>query len=234
MAKVSFKNLIQKGELAREKGNYKTALVCFDEAMLTAGQENRWADFVETIGHKVVIDKHFWQTTKDRGFLELMRTDIELGLRMCEIKKLPKRYLAVFQLRMGDILVIEKRFKDSVLWFRRAVKSLTGTPKNSGYSEYLRHLGAGLALAGQKGQAEKTLLESLKLLKRDKKVRRFQSLNLEISVISWLSFAIKNKNPEKSNELVVRAGFLAKELKDKYKMPMRLKQLAIMKKELKL
>lgn len=231
MEKSKFRNLIRKGEIAREKQDYKTALTCFDEVMLISGKENRWADFAEALGQKIIIDKNFWQMTKDKGFLELMRAEVELGLKISRIKKLPSRYLAVFQLRMGDILRDEKKFKNSVLWFRKALKSLTGTPKNAGYSEYLRHLGAGLVLTGEKNQGKKILFRSLKLLREDKNICRFHRLNLELAIVAWLALAIKKEDPQKSRELFNRAFSMAKELKDKYKMPMRLRQLQLRKKE---
>lgn len=234
MQKSKFKNLITKGEIAREKQDYKIALACFDEAMLISGKQKRWADFAEALGHKIVIDKNFWQTTKDRGFLELMRADVELGLNISKMKKLPGRYSAVFQLRMGDVLLQDKNFKKSVPWFRQALKSLAGTPKNAGYSEYLRHLAEGLILAGKENEAEKILSRSLKLLQKDKNVRPFHRLNLELAVIACLALAIRKKDLKRSKELLNKAFSMAKELKDKYKMPMRLKQLQIMKKEFKL
>lgn len=234
MRKSEFKKLITKGEIAREKKDYKTALACFDEAMLISGTQRRWDDFVEALGHKIVIDKNFWQTTKDKGFLESMWADVELGLRISKMKKLPGRYRAVFQLRMGDILLQEKKFKKSVPWFRQALKSLAGTPKNAGYSEYLRHLAEGLILAGKEREAKKNLRRSLRLLQKDRNVRPFHRLNLELAIIACLALAIRKEDPKKSKELFNQAVSMAKKLRDKYKMPMRLKQLEIMKKEFRL
>lgn len=233
MAKSKFKNLITKGEIAREKKDYKTALAALDEAMLISGEQNQWADFVEALGHKIVIDKNFWWTTGDRGFLEQMRKNVELGLEISKMKKLPGRYHAVFQLRMGDVLVDEKKYKESVLWYRKSVKSLTGLPKNAGYGEYLGHLGRGLVLAKEK-EAEKVLMTALKLVRQDKKVRPFHRLILESAIISSLALFFKKKNPERSQRLFKEALAIGRELKTKYKMPMRLKQLEIMKKEFKL
>ena len=234
MTKSKFKNLIEKGEISREKQDYKVALACFDEAMLISGKQRHWADFIEALGHKIVIDKNFWQITKDKGFLELMRADVGLGLSISRMKKLPGRYSAVFQLRMGDVLLQEKKFKKSVPWFRQALRSLAETPKNAGYSEYLRHLAEGLILMGKKKEAKKILLRSLRMLQKDTSVRPFHRLNLELAIIACLALAIKKENPKKSKELFSKAFTMANELKDKYKMPMRLKQLETMKKEFKL
>jgi tetratricopeptide (TPR) repeat protein len=231
MKKTKFKKLITKGEIAGERKDYKTALACFDEAVLISGAQRRWDNFVEALGHKIVIDKHFWQTTKDKGFLELMRGDIELGLKLSKMKKLPSRYLAVFQLRMGDILLQEKKFKESVPWFRQALKSLARTPKNAGYSEYLRHLGEGLILAGKEKEAKRNLRRSLRLLQKDRNVRPFHRSNLELAVIAWLALAVRKKDFKESKELFNQATSMARKLRDKYKMPMRLKQLELMKKE---
>lgn len=234
MAKSKFKELITKGEIAREKKDYRIALAYFDEAMLISGKDKRWADFAEALGHKVVIDKNFWQTTKDKGFLELMRADIKLGLSISKMKKLPGRYSALFQLRMGDVLLQEKKFKKSVPWFRQALRSLAGTPKNAGYSEYLRHLAEGLILTDKKKEAKRILSRSLRLLRGDRNVRPFHRLNLEVAIIAWLALAIRKEDSKKSKELFNRAVSMAKELRDRYKMPMRLKQLQMMKKEFKL
>lgn len=231
MERKRFKKLVEKGEIAREKRNYKTALNAFNEAMLISGKNNQWADFVEVVGHCIVIDKHFWQTTKDKGFLELTRSDVELGLRLCKIKKLPDRYLAVSQLRMGDVLLNEKKFKESVLWYRKAVSSLAKTPKNAGYGEYLTHLGKGLALANKKKEAERVILKALKLIKKDKNVRPFHRLVLKSGALAWLALAIKDKDPQRSNRLFKEAYQMCKELKARYKMPMRLKQFNMIKKE---
>lgn len=233
MQKSKFKNLITKGEIAREKKNYKTALACFDEAMLISGKDGQWDDYVEAVGHKTVIDKNFWWITSDKGFLEQMRSNVELGLRISMMKKLPSRYLAVFQLRMGDVLVEEKKYKESVEWYRRSVRSLAGTSKNAGYGEYTGHLGRGLVLAKKKG-AERILLRALKLIQKDRKVRPFHRLILESAVIGSLALFYKNKNSQKSKEFFNQAFSMGKELKEKYKMPMRLKQLEIMKKEFRL
>ncbi|OGZ31874.1 MAG: hypothetical protein A2V69_00450 [Candidatus Portnoybacteria bacterium RBG_13_40_8] len=231
MQKSEFKNLITKGEIAREKKDYKTALACFDEAMLVSGKHNLWANFIEALGHKIVIDKHFWWETKDKGFLELMRADVELGLGISKLKKLPPRYLAVFQLRMGDVLTEEKNFKESVKWYLWAVRSLKGTPKNAGYGEYLGHYGKGLVLANKEKKAKNVLLKSLNLIRKDKNLRHFHRLILESGVISWLALAIKKEDSRKSEELFSEAFAMGRELKNKYKMSMRLKQMEVMKKE---
>lgn len=234
MAKSKIKNLIKKGEIAREKKDYKLALSTFDEAMLAGGKQNRWADFVEALGHRIVIDKHFWWMTKDEGFLEVMRADVELGLKICSLKKLSGRYHAVFQLRMGDVLVDESKSKESVLWYRRAVKSLVGTPKNAGYGEYLAHLGKGLILVDKSKEAKRILLQALNYIQRDKSIRPFHRLILESGTISWLALALKSENPQQSQELFRKALAMGKELKNKYQMPMRLTQLEIMKKQFKI
>lgn len=233
MRKSEFKNLITKGEIAREKKDYKTALACFDEAMLVSGKYNLWVNFLEALGHNIVIDKHFWWTTKDNGFLELMRADVGLGLKIAKMKKLPGRYLAVFQLRMGDVLVDEKKFAEAVEWYRKSVRSLAGLSKNAGYGEYLGHLGRGLVLAKKK-EAEKVLLRALNFIQKDKDIRPFHRLILESAVIVSLSLYHKKKNPKKSKELFNKAFVMARNLDEKYKMPMRLKQLEIMKKEFEL
>lgn len=233
MQKSKFKNLITKGEIAREKRDYKTALACFWEAMLISGKQKNWADYVEALGHIIVIDKHFWWETKDQGFLEQMRSHVKLGLEMCKIKHLPKTHLAVFQLRASNIFLEEKNFKRAVLWSHRAVKSLAEISKNAGYAEYLGHWGTALVLAGEE-RAERVLLRALKLMRQDEDVRPFHRLVLESRILASLSLFYKEKNPKKSKELFNEALVMSRELRDKYKMPMRLKQLGIMKKEFKL
>jgi len=230
MQKNKFKMLIKKGEIAREKKDYKTALACFDEAMLISGKRGQWNNYLEVLGHKIVIDKHFWCMTKDKGFLEQMRKNVELGLEIAKTKKLPARYHAVFQLRMGDVLLEEKKYKKAVFWYQKAVKSLADTSKNASYGEYLGHLGRAMVLANKKG-AEKILFQALNLVQKDKTVRPFHRLVLESAIIASLALFFKKTNPKESQRLFNKAILMAKELKTKYNMPMRLKQLEIMKKE---
>lgn len=231
MQKSEFKKLIEKGETAREQKDYTAALVCFYEAMFDAEKREHWRDFVEALGHKIVVTKHRWWETKEEVVLAWMRRQVHLGLDTCKMKKLPGRYLAVFQLRAGDVFMAEENFKAAATWYGRAVKSLSGTPENAGYGEYLGHWGRALIFTKSRKRAKKILLRALELIRDDKDVRPFHRLILESAVLASLALFYKEEDSGKSKKLFAEALYMAKKLKKEHNMPMRLKQLQIMKKE---
>lgn len=69
--------------------------------------------------------------------------------------------------------------------------------------------------------------------KTDKDVRPFHRLILESGAISYLAVAVNDKDHQRAKNLFDQAILMSKELKNKYHMTMRSKQLKLVKKEFK-
>lgn len=226
---TEFRQLIEKGELARERANYDKACFYLEKALVLSAKQRKWTDFTEALAHQLLIDKIFYQKTKDQAFLKIMESKADLGLKIAKLKKLAKTYQAVFKLRKGDVYFLKKDFSKAASCYRRSVKLLENLEQNYSYGEYLYHLGQTLFFLKKKQEAKNILLKSLRLIEKDKSIRPFHSLNLRSKVMAWLALSLREK--EKSKKLFTQALALAQELKKKYKMPARLEQLKDLKRK---
>lgn len=234
---MNIKGFINRGELAREKGQDEKALSMLDKAIFEAGKKKDYASLLSALSHKLLIWKHAYLKTKDGVFLELMRYEAMAGLDIAKAKN-NKGFQAIFLLRLGHYEQYRGNYKQAVTLMSQGIK-LTDRKDLAKYSEYLGHLGLSQSLAGNSDARQSrgrspdrkrrdkkglsTLRQSLKLIEKAKKVRPFHRLVIHSGILLRTSIAL-NKFGKKSEtrEMQDAAIELSKILTNKYKMPMRL------------
>ncbi|MBI3952512.1 MAG: hypothetical protein HY336_00985 [Candidatus Doudnabacteria bacterium] len=221
--------LIDKGELAREKGQNEKALSVLDKAVFVASQKKNYPSLLQALAHKLLVWKHLYLKTKDPAFLELMKSDAEAGLAIAKEKKVSKEFQAVFLLRIGHYYQYVSKYKEAVKFTKQAV-NLIDEKKSGKYAEYLGHNGLSLTLSGQK-QGLAILRKSLEIIKKAKNLRPFHKLVIHTGILMRLAISLNKFNKKsEAKDMLASAEKLAMILAKKYKMPFRLFQLNEIKK----
>lgn len=175
MTNASIEGLLRQGEQAREHGDHALALSCLGQAIIQAGQEERYAVVVNALAHKLLIYKDLYTYTHKHIFLELMRSEAEAGLRIVEQYTLNGQPKAVMLLRLGSYFFEKEDFSAAVQYFTQAVAEI-GEENMGEASEYLSYLGRAQVKAGQTDKGVGTLERALSLAEQSEDLRPFHKL----------------------------------------------------------
>ncbi len=226
---MNYKQLIQKAEIAREHNQQTKALELLDLTLIEVGLKKRYDLMLETLAQRLIIWLHYFQSTGDASFLELLVADARAGYAIGTTKKVKKGLVAIMLHRIGHYHFYKKEFKESAIFYKASLEDLL--PKDKGQiAEYTGHYALSLILSGDKKGLTK-LKQALVLASDDKKLRPFHKLIIESGLLIRLAIASWHlKDRKMYQEYLDEAQVLALVLKDKYKMPQRLQQITYLKK----
>ena len=219
-----YDQLIEQGEIAREKENYSEALTALDKALIIAARDEQWTQLVNALAHKLLTYKHLFQKTGKDSFLELMLGEAQTGLKISEDKKILGQPKAVMLLRIGDYHFLKEEFAKAMSFYEEALENIEKEKKGE-HAEYLSHLGLCQAELG-KQEGLDNINQALQLALADDQTRPFHKLVILSGIHMRQAVAYnKFKQFEQAKASFEIAKTMAEELALEHKMSMRLKQL---------
>ncbi len=219
-------------ERAREQGDAQRALELSNHLLYEAAASGDSRKLVEVLQHRLEVYKHAFQATGEPLFLELMRADVETGLRLAAAHEFPDAQ-ATFQLRLGDTLLLRGDAVGSLPAYREAVSLVDPETNPARRAEFLSHLGRARAKAGELEQSKQDLEQSLRLAEAAEGVRPFHKLIIVSGILMRLAeWAKLSGDTGASKGYLDRASVMARELNAEHQMPMRLKQIEQLEREL--
>ncbi|HYE22208.1 MAG TPA: hypothetical protein VD998_01315 [Verrucomicrobiae bacterium] len=222
---------LEEGEKAREQEDYALALKSFDQAIIEGVELDDPILILNALAQKLLVYKHMFQKTTNPVYNLLMLGDAQTGLKIAEEKKVTGQPKAVMLLRSGDYFFWKKDYATAQTLYEEAVLNVDQEKKGE-YAEYLSHLGICQALNGNKTGLE-NLNKALTLASEDNTLRPFHKLVIVSGIHMRLAMANKKfGDTDKAIKEYETATTMAEELASVHKMPMRLKQLEIVAKEL--
>jgi tetratricopeptide (TPR) repeat protein len=230
---MSFHELIEKGEIARERKNYDRALLCFDLAINRASDNHDLFSVIEALGHRLLIYKHKFKKKRNRLFLELMLKDAEACLAIASKMKLPKEVNKVGYLRIGDYHYLTGAYTKAVTCYKKAISCIPKNKTNE-IAEYQSHYGLALVKTKRIDQGLKNLFESLVTLRKSNSLTGFRRLTIESGILMRLSEGSRFAgNHAFADDYLEEAKQLAEVLETKHKMSNRLEEIEEMERDIK-
>ena len=227
----NFSALISEGELAREHRKYDKALSCFDRAIRIAGSEGENVAMMAALSHRALVWKHLFEQTGRRNFLELTKADSEAGLAVAKSdKSVPAEVTAPLLLRLGDYYRLMRDRELALSYYHQALDVVSKSSPGK-VAEYESHYALALIEKGQVKKGFMLLSECLQAIQADQSYRPFHRLIVESGIWLRMAEAYKGKNPAAYEKALTEAEKLAKTLKIKHKMPMRLVQVENLRRE---
>jgi tetratricopeptide (TPR) repeat protein len=229
---MNFKKLIEQGEIAREHEDYSEALRCFDLAIVEAGSVKDWLSVTQALGHKLIIYKHLFQKTRERPFLELMLKDAEAYLNIANKKKLPSEIKKIPLLRIADYDFLTGAYTKAVTVYQSALAHIPKRKVNE-IAEYQSHYALALIKANRPELGLDLLRDSLSKIEKAKGMRPSHRLVVKSGIFGRIALAsIWMKDGITARQAFEKAMIDALILEKKYKRPMRLRQLEILRNEI--
>lgn len=222
------KKLIEQGELARERDDFETALVCFDKAIIASIKDSDYAAAINALGHHLLIYDHLYEQTSNPAFLEMMYMDAQTGLRLTEKNNIHGQPLALMQMRTAEYFLDIKEYAQAEEKYQEAFDELSADPNatNEEKAEYLGHLAEAIIYGGDVDRAEPLFRKAHELLEQSSdKLRDFHKLIIESGLLMREAHGLYlNDQAGKAKSLLVKVEPLVTELKGVHNMDARYKQ----------
>ena len=222
---VSYKQLIENLEMAREQGDYPKALLFAEEAVILSAQEKNLEQLVNALAQKLLIYFHLFEKTENQLYNDLMYGDVQTGLQLVEEHGISGQSKAVMLLRTGDYYLHKNQPGKTVDYFALAIQ-FVDPEKKAEYAEYLNKWGYAESLAGDVTSGQLKIEKAEELVENDKTLRPFHKLIISSGISMRLAHCYFLANNQKqAKEEFAKAKIMADELSTQYSMPMRLLQI---------
>lgn len=220
--------LIEQGELARERDDVESALVCFDKAIIEALKASDYAEAINALGHHLLVYDRLYKQTHNSAFLEMMYMDAQTGLRLAEKNNIHGQPLALMQMRTAEYFLDNKDFTQAEEKYQTAFDELSSDPvvTNEEKAEYLGHLAEAVIYGGDIDRSEPLFREAHELLSQSsEQLRDFHRLIIESGLLMREAHGLYlNDQQDKAKALLMQIEPLAIKLKDVHNMDSRYKQ----------
>lgn len=188
----------KESEIAREQDKHLDALKLIEEAIIGYQKENNTRGFTKALQSRVLIYKHLFLLTKDKGFATLARKDAEASLEIAQEKNLSD-ILSSCYFRVGEIATIEEDFDKAIEYYSKALEFYEGTKAEEG--DYRYHLGTVLYIHGEKEEGKKAMLRGLREIQDNRnQVDSFVANVWESGCYMRLAEVLREDEPEKAKK----------------------------------
>src|SRR6266545_1729608 len=135
---MNFSKEIEMAQRAREDQHWIEASRILGGVMISAAMENQWADVASAVSHKLLIYKRRFEASQEAGWLDLMRADAEIIIKLSEHYNLSNELKSIGFLRLGDYNLLTSNAPVAVRNYKRAL-SLLPSSDDARFAEYLSH-----------------------------------------------------------------------------------------------
>lgn len=224
--------LIEQGEMVREKKNWDKALEIFDRAIIEAARLKKPETIINILAHKLIIYKHLYNESGNQIFLELLYNESKAGIHLADVFIIQGQARAVSLLRVADYYYLKGDYKTANKYYYESLENLNPEDKAM-YGEYLGHLGLSEVLSGEKKKGFATLDRAYEQVFENKSLRPFHKLVILSGIRLRQAKAFGEMGDKvKAKIYLDDSEQLAKQLVQEYKLPLRLEEVERLRKEL--
>ena len=221
-----YEKLIERGEIAAERGEHAEALASLEQALIAAIDSKNYGDAINVLGHHLHIYKALYQKSGNAAYMELFYMDTQTGLRLAETYGQEGQPKSVMQLRAGDYFLFKQQYELAADWYKQACEELNRTgqqaPETNG--EYLGHYAAALVKAGKKDEGIAALHEALGTMEQHT-LRQFHHDIIHSGILLRLADAYHFMGEaDQAQAMLDQAKPLVDQLEQEHQMPDRKKQ----------
>jgi tetratricopeptide (TPR) repeat protein len=237
---MNFSKEIEMAQRAREDQHWIEASRILGGVIISAAMENQWTDVGIAISHKLIIYKRRFEATTQAGWLDLMRADAEIIIRLSEHHNLANELKSVGFLRLGDYNLMTGDARAAVRNYKKAL-SLLPSSEDARFAEYLAHYTLAQVFLGLHKQFEMfgkalQILDDAKKYSPSFELRNEQRLIIRSGILLNAAKAARfiPQHRNKTKTLLKQAKTDASQLADQYHNANRLVQVKNLEKTLKI